>query len=140
MNITTLEATRHVKHYIRQTGISTDEAIRRLCEALVEEGIGQTILGSFELEEIRTDVRVKNEPQWFGSSKQWSLDRNLSVKDIQQKLGAEVTNLGVSGDGKVKNEWRFTVDGKKCAIWDYKGARWSAFGPKEAFEKLGLDV
>lgn len=140
MGITTLEAVQHVKHYMRQTGLSSDEAIRRLCESLVEEGIGETILGTFDFDDVRTDVRVKNVTRYFARSKQWNLSRELDIDDIQDKLGMEIVNLGVSGDEKVKNEWHFSVDGKNCAIWDYKGARWSAFGPKEVFDKLGLDV
>lgn len=140
MSITTLEATRHVKHYIRQAGISTDEAIRRLCEALVEEGIGETILGSFDLEEVRTDVRVTDGNKMTGFGKHFSLDPNLSVEDIQRALGANVVNMGKSGDDKTQNEWRFKVNGEAAAIWDFRGVRWSAAGPMHVFGLLGLDI
>lgn len=140
MSITTLEATRHVKHYIRQAGISTDEAIRRLCESLVEEGIGETILGTFDLEEVRTDVRVTDGNKMTRFGKQFSLDPNLTVEDIQRALGANVINMGKSGDDKTQNEWRFKVNGEAAAIWDFRGDRWSAAGPMHVFGLLGLDI
>lgn len=37
---------------------------------------------------------------------------------------------------KVENSWGFTIDGERCGIWDYKGSRWSTYGPNEKIKKL----
>lgn len=69
-----------------------------------------------------------------GSHKTGSLSEMLTVSDIKEKLG-----FGANRDddtSKVKHSWSFTVNGKQCAIWDYKGSRWSTFGPREAFVKI----
>lgn len=81
----------------------------------------------------------------FGSSKSWSLDDTLRPGDIDKILG-----LGSAAKGKafrssddadkVRYSWRFVVDGKECAIWDYRGARWSGYGPKECFDALGIKI
>ena len=74
--------------------------------------------------------------EFFSSHKQHSLNPRLSRLDIQTKLGSNVTE-DQPGD-KVNHEWRFYADGAECAIWDYKGTKWSAYGPWEVFEKLGM--
>lgn len=53
-------------------------------------------------------------------------------RQINSKLGF-VANHGT--------EWEFqvTLPNKKkvkCAIWAYKGVRWSTFGPQEAFDLI----
>lgn len=84
--------------------------------------------------------RVSMPTRNFGSGKDWSLDGSLRPADIDRILG-QGKQYRVSDDpGKVKFSWRFLVDGKECAIWDYKGVRWSAFGPKECFQALGFIV
>ncbi len=42
----------------------------------------------------------------------------------------------LEGDGKVTLEWIFELDGSRCAIWDYKGARWSCSGDHDKLAKL----
>lgn len=42
---------------------------------------------------------------------------------------------------KVKYIWRFEVeraDGSRaaCAVWDYKGVRWSTFGPDDIMQEI----
>lgn len=71
-----------------------------------------------------------------GDEKELSLDPKFTPDDITKILGFP-PNVKDDED-KVKYSWGFTVDGVRCGIWDYKGARWSAFGPKEAFQKIGL--
>jgi hypothetical protein len=137
VGITTLEAVKHIKKYRRHTGEDNDEIIRKLVETIVEEGIGATILGTFEIEGPAAP-RVKNLTRYVGMGKKGELPETLSVGDIQKALGKHIKNRGDNGDGKVKNEWQFTVDGDECGIWDYHGARWSAYGPAQAFAKLGL--
>lgn len=80
---------------------------------------------------------IKNSPGTISSYKMWSLDPTLTMNDIKAKLSG-VVNLGRSGDGKSTNTWKFIADGKECSIWDYKGVRWSGYGPKEVFVELGF--
>lgn len=68
--------------------------------------------------------------------KQWSLAA-VPVDTVSQLLGFRPNGLP-SCDGKVTAEWNFVADGQPCSIWDYRGARWSAYGPREVFEALGL--
>jgi len=50
--------------------------------------------------------------------------RTGSIYPIDHKgITAVLGFRGTQGDpDKVKREWRFTVDGIPCAIWDYKGS------------------
>lgn len=45
-----------------------------------------------------------------------------------------------SWDGKSVAIWEFTVNGKECAVWDYKGShksgKWSAYGPTELLKQI----
>jgi len=75
---------------------------------------------------------------YIASYKQWSLDSRLTPQQISLALKRKVRKE--SAQYKVKHRWEFTVDGEDCAIWDYYGTRWSAYGPREAFAKLGLDL
>ena len=84
-------------------------------------------------------VRIAPLDRYVAMGKQWSLDENLAPKDISAALKRKVKQ-SAKVDNKVKHEWQFTVDGVPCAIWDYYGVRWSAFGPAEAFAKIGLTV
>lgn len=62
------------------------------------------------------------------------LSDNLTPEMIAERLGF---SANVEDDpGKVENSWGFTVDGVRCGIWDYKGSRWSTFGPSSIFERL----
>lgn len=71
-----------------------------------------------------------------GSHKQHSL-KPIPVGQMRITL-AGVPDAGKSGDGKCQHTWRFLADGQECAVWDYKGERWSGYGPKDVFERLGL--
>lgn len=77
--------------------------------------------------------------KWVSSHKMWSLDSSLTPRDISAALRRKIRQQPRT-DSKVKHRWEFLVDGVECAIWDYYGTRWSAYGPREAFEKLGLTV
>jgi hypothetical protein len=70
-----------------------------------------------------------------GSHKTGRLNAALSKKEIDKALGGKVKTTDDDGD-KVLWYWGFTVDGVECAIWDYKGARWSTYGPAEKFKQL----
>ena len=69
-----------------------------------------------------------------GPHRTGSINPNYTVEDINRILGF-APNVQDDPD-KVENSWGFTVNGVQCGIWDYKGARWSTFGPKEVFNKL----
>lgn len=81
---------------------------------------------------------VKPAIKWVASHKMWSLDSSLTPRQISAILQNKVPKT--PGCHKVKHRWEFLVNGKECAIWDYHDVRWSAYGPREAFEKLGLKV
>jgi hypothetical protein len=63
------------------------------------------------------------------------LDSTLGVGDISYRLSLNPV-CAESSDGKVTIMWQFVANGHECAIWDYKGARWSLFGPRDIFESL----
>lgn len=63
-----------------------------------------------------------------------SIDSRYTVREITRILGF---GPNVQDDPvKVKHSWGFNVDGQPCGIWDYKGSRWSTFGPKSVFDSL----
>ena len=77
--------------------------------------------------------------EFVGTHKQHSLDPDLTIEQIEAALGG-IESSGPSADVKCLYEWDFYADGHPCGIWDYRGSRWSAYGPREVFEKLGLSV
>ena len=63
---------------------------------------------------------------------------NVTVRQINAILGFKPN---VQDDPcKVKHSWGFTVDGKECGIWDYKGSEtvgmFSTYGPDDVFLEL----
>lgn len=69
-----------------------------------------------------------------GDHRTGSIDSAYTVREINEILGFRPN---VQDDpGKVKHSWGFTVDGQRCGIWDYRGGRWSVFGPQEVFDVL----
>lgn len=73
-----------------------------------------------------------------GSYKTGILSSDISVEKIAEILGFP-PNIYDDPD-KVEHSWGFTVDGVICGIWDYKGYRWSTYGPKSVFDKLFGDL
>ncbi len=65
--------------------------------------------------------------QMEGTHKTGSLPDTLTEADIEQVL--EFAPTIPDYDRKVTRCWFFQVNGNPCGIWDYKGARWSAFDP-----------
>jgi hypothetical protein len=66
------------------------------------------------------------------------LDRRLSAAITPEQIDAAL-GLGTStpcDGGKTDLEWSFTADGYPCGIWDYKGRRWSTYGPRWVFVAL----
>jgi hypothetical protein len=69
-----------------------------------------------------------------GSHRTGSIDSGYTVAEINRILGFKPN---IQDDPqKVKYSWGFTADGQPCGIWDYRGGRWSVFGPQEVFDKL----
>ena len=69
-----------------------------------------------------------------GDHRTGSIDSAYTVRDINRILGFRPN---VQDDpSKVKHSWGFKADGQPCGVWDYKGGRWSVFGPKEVFDTL----
>jgi len=109
-------------------------ALAPMDKALTEAG--------FEIGELKSNAKkpkVSMPRRNFSSGKQWSLDESLKPSDIDRILGGKQYRVSDDGD-KVKYSWRFLVNGKECAIWDYHRVRWSGYGPKECFEALGIKI
>ena len=66
------------------------------------------------------------------------LSDKLTVGQITSLIGFKPN--AVDDPSKVTASWAFTVNGQSCAVWDYKGSRWSAFGPVEALRAVFGDV
>lgn len=62
--------------------------------------------------------------------------RNVSDKDIHLRIPEAHFSDTPSSDGKVTLEWSFKADGHHCGIWDYRGARFSTYGPNYIFKAL----
>lgn len=62
----------------------------------------------------------------------------LTKEEIVRRLGFE-PNVADDAD-KVEHSWAFTVQGKECAVWDWKGSHrlrsWSAYGPTEVMREV----
>ena len=84
-------------------------------------------------------MRIENGNSFTKSWKQWSLDPDLTPEQIDAALPG-VLDQGGTEDGKVSHTWDFFADDRPCSIWDYRGRLWSAFGPREVFEQLGLTI
>jgi hypothetical protein len=83
------------------------------------------------------------------SHRQFRLDEGLTAEQITAATGVEPTSRP-DGD-KVTLQWAFWAEATfpnptgghlttsiGCKIWDYEGARWSAYGWPEAFASVGL--
>lgn len=60
-------------------------------------------------------------------------------EDITPERIADVLGFAPNIDddpSKVKFSWGFTYKGEQCGIWDYKGSRWSTYGPHWVFAEL----
>jgi hypothetical protein len=65
---------------------------------------------------------------------------NATVPRLTKAIGFKPD--GGDGGNKVETDWYFTLDGKPCGCWDWKGSgrdgQFSTFGPRaewEAFAK-----
>ena len=77
--------------------------------------------------------------EWFSTYRTGTIE-GLSVLEIAKKLGFEA-NVDDDPD-KVKYSWAFEIDGKKAAIWDYKGSssykQFSIYDPEKALSNNEL--
>lgn len=77
--------------------------------------------------------------KYVGSYKTGTLWRT-SKDEITDALGFE-PNIDDDPD-KVENSWGFTVNGKPCAIWDWKGSHlghrpyWSVYDPEHVLHEV----
>lgn len=78
-------------------------------------------------------VKILPAKTWIASHKQHRLPSDLTAADIQNRLPG-IVDQGLSGDEKCTHTWDFLIDGVECSIWDYRGARWSAYGPAEVLQ------
>jgi hypothetical protein len=71
--------------------------------------------------------------EWFSTHRTGTL-KGLSALEIAKKLGF-APNVDDDPD-KVQYSWAFSIDGKKAAIWDYKGSsvdkQFSVYDPEGA--------
>ena len=78
------------------------------------------------------------------TSRTASLSARLTPAQISAKLGGILPDdlaANGNGDGKVTLEWVVVIGGVLCAIWDYKGARWSMCDPRGQLAALfGADA
>jgi hypothetical protein len=80
-------------------------------------------------------------PAWFGTHRMHTIT-GLTAAQIGERLDG----IPQSADDphKVVNSWRFKVNGKECAVWDYKGSHlrneFSAFGPVEEMRAVFGDA
>ena len=84
-------------------------------------------------------MKIEKPTKFIESYLEHRLHPALTVEAIQAALPG-IEDEGESGDGKVTHHWSFVADGRECAIWDFKGLRWSAYGPREVYDALGLEV
>jgi len=68
--------------------------------------------------------------------RQGGIKHTVTASEITAALGF-APNMQPSSDGKVRLEWQWKApNGQICSVWDYKGARWSFYGPKAEMETL----
>lgn len=82
-------------------------------------------------------MEIKQPDDFIQAHLQWRLDPRITIEQIEAVLPG-IQDDGASADGKNDHAWWFLADTKECGIWDMQGVRWSAYGPKEVFEQLGL--
>lgn len=84
-------------------------------------------------------MKITQPAHFIESYLQHRLDAAITVEQINAALPG-IEGHEASDDGKAEHHWAFLADEQECAIWDYGRARWSAFGPIEVFNQLGLRI
>ena len=83
-------------------------------------------------------LTITADAQFRSSHKSGSLSPLREPDEITARLGVQPDTDDIDAD-KQTMEWRFIVNGKPCAIWDYKGVRWSCWGDHAALAALFSD-
>lgn len=82
-------------------------------------------------------MKIEPVEKFFGTHRNGGLT-DISKPQIDKILGFKANVI--DDPDKVKYSWAFTVDGVKCAIWDYKGSYrekfYSTFGPADVLKKV----
>lgn len=76
-------------------------------------------------------MKIEPAPHLGGTHRQGNLD--VPYDTIVSVLGEP--NVDDDPD-KVTCSWSYLVDGEHVAIWDYKGWRWSYYGPHHIMDQL----
>ena len=84
-------------------------------------------------------MEIKQADDFIQAHLEWRLDPRITIEQIEAALPG-IEDEGESADGKKDHAWWFLAGSHECGIWDMRGLRWSAFGPREVFEQLGLTV
>ena len=82
---------------------------------------------------------IQFHPMTSGYGKTGSLPDTYTVPRLTKILGLTHLPENPFSYGKVQYEWTFKIDGHECAIWDWKGARWSCWGDASALRSVFAD-
>ena len=65
---------------------------------------------------------------------------DLNYSDIKTVLGFDANVTELDDPYKVDASWGFTIDGRECGIWSYKGSgtrkMWSTYGDKDKLKAV----
>lgn len=62
-------------------------------------------------------------------TKTGTLSADFTREDITRTLGFDAEVSCPYTPGLITVLWEFTVDGRPCVIWSYRGRRWSVYDP-----------
>jgi len=79
-------------------------------------------------------MHITHRAQFVATHKTGELHPELDAERISQILGFPASSE--DDPDKVTFIWDFWADGEACSIWDYRGKRWSTFGPERVFAAL----
>lgn len=81
-------------------------------------------------------MRLTKPNEWYSTHLQGRLSAALTPEQITNVIGWASNPGDTDGGDKVEYCWRFLANRHQCAIWDYRGARWSFYGPRSVFVEL----
>lgn len=83
---------------------------------------------------FKTDVDIEPVDDIDGTHRTGSISSSYTPEMISETLGF---GPNIEDDPwKVTHSWGFIADGHLCAIWDFKGSRWSTYGPGHVLKQL----
>lgn len=80
-------------------------------------------------------MRLTKPNEWYATHLQGRLSAALTADQITNVIGWASNPRDTDGE-KVTHCWRFLANRQQCAIWDYRGERWSFYGPRAVFVEL----